>query len=131
MTDDLESLKQQLQDAFAEIDKLRKENTQLKKNATPVSTSVVLTYQHSLYVVVLKKYFADHIRRKQSTPCPPKYRETQKANHYVSDWLLYDLVVGAVGFEPTASCSQGRRANQAALRPDSIEKGSIYEIEPE
>ncbi len=48
--------------------------------------------------------------------------ETQKANHYVSDWLLYDLVVGAVGFEPTASCSQGRRANQAALRPDYIEK---------
>jgi len=35
--------------------------------------------------------------------------ETQKANHYVSDWLLYDLVVGAVGFEPTASCSQGVR----------------------
>lgn len=34
-------------------------------------------------------------------------------------------VVGAVGFEPTTSCSQGRRANQAALRPDSIEKGSI------
>ena len=58
-------------------------------------------------------------------------RETQKANHYVSDWLLYDLVVGAVGFEPTASCSQGRRANQAALRPDSIEKGSIVAIEPE
>lgn len=28
-------------------------------------------------------------------------------------------MVGAVGFEPTASCSQGRRANQAALRPDS------------
>ncbi len=40
------------------------------------------------------------------------------------------LVVGAVGFEPTASCSQGRRANQAALRPDYIEKGSIYSIEP-
>ncbi len=35
------------------------------------------------------------------------------------------IVVGAVGFEPTASCSQGRRANQAALRPDYIEKGSI------
>lgn len=32
--------------------------------------------------------------------------ETQKANHCVSDWLLYDYVVGAVGFEPTASCSQ-------------------------
>ena len=27
-------------------------------------------------------------------------------------------MVGAVGFEPTTSCSQGRRANQAALRPD-------------
>ncbi len=52
--------------------------------------------------------------------------ETQKANHYVSDWLLYDYVVGAVGFEPTASCSQGRRANQAALRPDYIEKGPMY-----
>jgi hypothetical protein len=42
-----------------------------------------------------------------------------------------NLLVGAVGFEPTASCSQGRRANQAALRPDSIEKGSIKKIEPE
>ncbi len=30
-------------------------------------------------------------------------------------------MVGAVGFEPTTSCSQGRRANQAALRPDSCE----------
>ena len=27
-------------------------------------------------------------------------------------------MVGAVGFEPTTSCSQGRHANQAALRPD-------------
>ena len=27
-------------------------------------------------------------------------------------------MVGAAGFEPAASCSQGRRANQAALRPD-------------
>ncbi len=63
-------------------------------------------------------------------PPASKYSKTQKANHYVSDWLLYDSVVGAVGFEPTASCSQGRRANQAALRPDYIEKGSIQEIEP-
>ena len=29
-------------------------------------------------------------------------------------------VVGAVGFEPTTSCSQGRHANQAALRPDDV-----------
>ena len=29
-----------------------------------------------------------------------------------------EKLVGAVGFEPTTSCSQGRRANQAALRPD-------------
>ena len=28
-------------------------------------------------------------------------------------------MVGAAGFEPAASCSQGRRANQAALRPDT------------
>ena len=33
-------------------------------------------------------------------------------------------VVGAVGFEPTTSCSQGRRANQAALRPD-IDKDDL------
>ena len=31
------------------------------------------------------------------------------------------LLVGAAGFEPATSCSQGRRANQAALRPDTIE----------
>ena len=29
-------------------------------------------------------------------------------------------MVGAAGFEPATSCSQGRRANQAALRPDSF-----------
>ena len=28
-------------------------------------------------------------------------------------------MVGAAGFEPATSCSQGRRANQAALRPES------------
>lgn len=31
-------------------------------------------------------------------------------------------MVGAVGFEPTTSCSQGRHANQAALRPDDVMK---------
>ncbi len=29
-------------------------------------------------------------------------------------------MVGAAGFEPATSCSQGRRANQAALRPDPL-----------
>ena len=29
-----------------------------------------------------------------------------------------NVLVGARGFEPPTSCSQGRRANQAALRPD-------------
>lgn len=48
--------------------------------------------------------------------------ETQKAEQHVTVRLLYVYVVGAVGFEPTASCSQGRRANQAALRPDYIKK---------
>jgi hypothetical protein len=33
----------------------------------------------------------------------------EKVNHYVSDWLLNNYMVGAVGFEPTASCSQGVR----------------------
>jgi hypothetical protein len=31
-------------------------------------------------------------------------------------------MVGAAGFEPATSCSQGRRANQAALRPDPLQK---------
>jgi hypothetical protein len=30
------------------------------------------------------------------------------------------ILVGARGFEPPASCSQGRRANQTALRPDPL-----------
>ncbi len=30
-------------------------------------------------------------------------------------WL--NAVIGANGFEPSTSCSQGRRANQTALRP--------------
>ncbi len=29
-------------------------------------------------------------------------------------------VVGAAGFEPAASCSQGRRDNRATLRPDNV-----------
>ena len=34
--------------------------------------------------------------------------------------IMKKTMVGAVGFEPTTSCSQGRRANQAALRPDGV-----------
>ena len=49
----------------------------------------------------------------------------RKAEHYASARLLYWSVVGAEWFEHSTSCSQGRRANQAALRPDYIEKGSI------
>ncbi len=42
MTDDLENVKQQLQDALDEIEKLRKKNARLKQTATPpVSTSVI------------------------------------------------------------------------------------------
>lgn len=42
MTDDLECLKLQLQDALAEIEKLRNENARLKQTATPpISTSVI------------------------------------------------------------------------------------------
>jgi hypothetical protein len=33
--------------------------------------------------------------------------------------LVFNLyLVGATGFEPATPCSQGRCANQAALRPD-------------
>lgn len=42
MTNELESLKQQLQDALSEIDKLREENTQLKQSATPLISSPVI-----------------------------------------------------------------------------------------
>ena len=42
MTDELESLKQQLQDALYEIDKLRVENAQLKQSATPPIFSPVI-----------------------------------------------------------------------------------------
>ena len=31
--------------------------------------------------------------------------------------------IGEIGFEPTTSCSQGRRANQAALLPGSRKRG--------
>lgn len=42
MTNELESLKQQLQDALAEIEKLRKENVQLKQTVTsPGPTPVI------------------------------------------------------------------------------------------
>ena len=45
--------------------------------------------------------------------------------------LIYIKVysfVGAAGFEPATSCSQGRRANQAAPRPDPYRcaKDQIY-----
>jgi prefoldin subunit 5 len=42
MTDELERLKLQLQDALAEIEKLRKENARLKQTLSPTgSTSVI------------------------------------------------------------------------------------------
>ena len=37
-------------------------------------------------------------------------------------------MVGAAGFEPAASCSQGRRANQTALRPDTKKRKSNSRI---
>jgi hypothetical protein len=36
------------------------------------------------------------------------------------------LMVGARGFEPPTSCSQGRRANQTALRPESMDTRGLY-----
>jgi regulator of replication initiation timing len=42
MTDELESLKQHLQDALSEINKLREENAQLKQSATPPISSPVI-----------------------------------------------------------------------------------------
>ncbi len=42
MTDELEILKQQLQDALFEIDNLREENAQLKQSATPPISSPVI-----------------------------------------------------------------------------------------
>ena len=38
--------------------------------------------------------------------------------------------VGAGGFEPPASCSQSRRANQAALRPDKTPFEQVKRREP-
>ena len=35
-------------------------------------------------------------------------------------------MVGAEGFELSTSCSQGRRANQAALRPDTMKKTARF-----
>jgi hypothetical protein len=35
-----------------------------------------------------------------------------------SELKTQELVVGARGFEPRTSCAQGRRDNQASLRPD-------------
>ncbi len=34
---------------------------------------------------------------------------------------ILNFLVGAAGFEPATSCSQGRRANQAALRPEPVD----------
>jgi hypothetical protein len=34
--------------------------------------------------------------------------------------VFAERMVGARGFEPPTSCSRSRRANRAALRPDSI-----------
>src|SRR5579883_878054 len=43
---------------------------------------------------------------------------TKKPSDVFAGGLSLEKKVGAAGFEPTASCSQGRRANQAALRPE-------------
>lgn len=39
-------------------------------------------------------------------------------------------MVGAAGFEPATSCSQGRRANQAALRPERRRDTSMVRSRP-
>ncbi len=51
--------------------------------------------------------------------------EKEKAEQHLTVWLLNYNLVGAAGFEPATSCSQGRRANQAALRPEDI---SVHQL---
>ena len=51
----------------------------------------------------------------------------KKASHENHNSLeFYLLMVGARGFEPPTSCSQGRRANQTALRPESVDSQEFY-----
>ncbi len=45
-----------------------------------------------------------------------------------SFYPIFYSEIGAAGFEPTTSCSQGRRASQAALRPVRRESHTINGI---
>src|SRR5262249_20779810 len=59
-------------------------------------------------------------QRRASRPALPRHSvapSSSAAQRRASRPALPLLVVGARGFEPPTSCSQGRRANQAALRP--------------
>ena len=44
---------------------------------------------------------------------------------YINEPKLSCSLIGEIGFEPTTSCSQGRRANQAALLPGYRKRGQV------
>ena len=56
---------------------------------------------------------------------PPAYGLEVRCSIQLSYWRLHVNLVGARGFEPPTPCSQGRCANQTALRPAFISEKSV------
>lgn len=67
MNDELVSLKQQLQEALSEIDKLREENAQLKQSATPPISSPVIKPKVIVHQPASSppKFIRSHLLRKR------------------------------------------------------------------
>ena len=67
MTDELENLKQQLQDALSEIDKLREENAPFKQRATPPISPPVINPKVKVHqpASATPKFIRSHLLRKR------------------------------------------------------------------
>ena len=99
-----------------------KQKQDLNTNTRPIRLTL-----YRLFLFPSEDVFVPHF-------VPRRISGTKKGLRHNRNPLI--LMVGAVGFEPTTSCSQGRRANQAALRPDirheksPIRKSGLYFLAP-
>ncbi len=79
----------------------------------------IMMIAYPLYFLKLR--FIDG-RRRQLAPCPLLHKQSAESRKYKGrvnfNSALSYLLVGTGGFEPPAPCSQGRCADQTALRPE-------------
>jgi hypothetical protein len=79
---------------------------------------VVVQVASTLNKIACKQRNATKILiRNSNAPCPERFSCNQILFMERLAMSLERMMVGVAGFEPAASCSQGTRANQAALHP--------------